>query len=100
MVMSALNCVDADQQVVATGQGTSGTLQVVNPHLWQPGEGYLYELCVTAKSQTECDIYPLRVGIRSVAGEGRTVPGLTTNRSTLLALVVMKMRDLRGQRIR
>lgn len=48
---------DADQQVVATGQGTSGTLQVVNPHLWQPGEGYLYELCVTAKSQTECDIY-------------------------------------------
>ncbi|MCZ5895621.1 hypothetical protein O5269_26435, partial [Escherichia coli] len=23
---------DADQQVVATGQGTSGTLQVVNPH--------------------------------------------------------------------
>lgn len=26
---------DADQQVVATGQGTSGTLQVVNPHLWQ-----------------------------------------------------------------
>lgn len=58
---------DADQQVVATGQGTSGTLQVVNPHLWQPGEGYLYELCVTAKSQTECDIYPLRVGIRSVA---------------------------------
>lgn len=27
---------DADQQVVATGQGTSGTLQVVNPHLWQP----------------------------------------------------------------
>ena len=61
---------DADQQVVATGQGTSGTLQVVNPHLWQPGEGYLYELCVTAKSQTECDIYPLRVGIRSVAVKG------------------------------
>ncbi|WP_369074697.1 sugar-binding domain-containing protein, partial [Klebsiella pneumoniae] len=47
---------DADQQVVATGQGTSGTLQVVNPHLWQPGEGYLYELCGTAKSQTECDL--------------------------------------------
>ncbi|MFP1462971.1 hypothetical protein ACLB1E_21520 [Escherichia coli] len=23
---------DADQQAVATGQGTSGTLQVVNPH--------------------------------------------------------------------
>ncbi|MGU0161152.1 hypothetical protein ACVXHB_18055 [Escherichia coli] len=43
--------------MVATGQGTSGTLQVVNPHLWQPGEGYLYELCVTAKSQTECDTY-------------------------------------------
>nr|AAY81662.1 mGFP/GUS [Cloning vector pRGK337]ACJ06731.1 mGFP/GUS [Cloning vector pRGK374] len=62
---------DADQQVVATGQGTSGTLQVVNPHLWQPGEGYLYELCVTAKSQTECDIYPLRVGIRSVAVKGQ-----------------------------
>lgn len=61
---------DADQQVVATGQGTSGTLQVVNPHLWQPGEGYLYELCVTAKSQTECDIYLLRVGIRSVAVKG------------------------------
>ncbi len=61
---------DADQQVVATGQGTSGALQVVNPHLWQPGEGYLYELCVTAKSQTECDIYPLRVGIRSVAVKG------------------------------
>lgn len=56
MVMSALNCVMRINSG-CNGQGTSGTLQVVNPHLWQPGEGYLYELCVTAKSQTECAIY-------------------------------------------
>ncbi|XPE61797.1 glycoside hydrolase family 2 TIM barrel-domain containing protein [Shigella flexneri] len=43
---------------------------MVNPHLWQPGEGYLYELCVTAKSQTSVISTPLRVGIRSVAVKG------------------------------
>ncbi|XPE23683.1 glycoside hydrolase family 2 TIM barrel-domain containing protein [Shigella sonnei] len=69
MVMSALNSVMRINRW-STGQGASGTLQVVNPHLWQPGEGYLYQLCFAAKSQAECDIYLLRVGIRSVAVKG------------------------------
>lgn len=64
---------DADQQVVATGQGTSGTLQVVNPHLWQPGEGYLYELCVTAKARQS--VISTASRRHPVSGsEGRTVP--------------------------
>lgn len=91
MVMSALNCVMRINRWLQLDKGTSGTLQVVNPHLWQPGEGYLYELYVTAKSRTECDIYPLRVGIRSVAVKGEQFL-INLNRSTLLALAVMKMR--------
>ncbi|WP_435947081.1 beta-glucuronidase [Dryocola sp. BD586] len=61
---------DAEQQLVASGQGTEGELLLQAPQLWQPGEGYLYELRVIAQHQEEQDEYPLRIGIRSVEVKG------------------------------
>ncbi|RKQ40050.1 beta-glucuronidase [Enterobacter sp. R1(2018)] len=61
---------DAEQQLVASGQGAEGELLLQAPQLWQPGEGYLYELRVIAQHQGEQDEYPLRVGIRSVDVKG------------------------------
>ncbi|EAQ6131186.1 beta-glucuronidase [Salmonella enterica] len=61
---------DAGQHIVAYGEGAKGELQIAAPRLWQPGEGYLYELRVIAQHQDERDDYPLRVGIRSVAVKG------------------------------
>ncbi len=60
---------DADQQVVATGQGTSGTLQVVNPHLWQPVK-VISMNCASQLKARQSVISTLRVGIRSVAVKG------------------------------
>ncbi|MCS3432184.1 beta-glucuronidase [Klebsiella sp. BIGb0407] len=61
---------DSDKQLIASGNGNQGELVVENPHLWQPGEGYLYELLVTTRSADSQDEYPLRVGIRCVEVKG------------------------------
>ena len=61
---------DSKQQKVATGHGATGTFILDKPHLWEPGEGYLYELWVSSEAEGERDEYPLRVGIRSVAVKG------------------------------
>lgn len=61
---------DSQQQLVADGEGAEGELTLSSPHLWQPGEGYLYELRVISEDNGEFDEYPLRVGIRSVTVKG------------------------------
>lgn len=61
---------DAQSQIVAKGQGAKGLFKLDNPHLWEPGEGYLYELRVISEANGECDEYPVRVGIRSITVKG------------------------------
>jgi len=57
---------DADGNSVASASGASGTLEVANAKLWNPGAAYLYRLVVTSGS----DEYRLNVGIRTVAVKG------------------------------
>ncbi|MFH8135760.1 beta-glucuronidase [Pantoea osteomyelitidis] len=57
---------DRKQQKIATGHGATGLFVMDKPHLWEPGEGYLYELWVSSEADGERDEYPVRVGIRSV----------------------------------
>ncbi|BDZ42330.1 beta-glucuronidase [Paraoerskovia sediminicola] len=63
---------DAAGATVATGAGAEGALTVTDPHLWAPGDGYLYELdveLVGADGQV-VDSYLQTVGIRTVEVRG------------------------------
>jgi beta-glucuronidase len=62
---------DADGEVVAQNSGAEGRLKFEDVKLWQPGEGYLYNLEVSLLSAGELvDNYPLPVGIRTVEVKG------------------------------
>lgn len=62
---------DAAGAVVAEGSGATGELRVADPHLWAPGDGYLYELQVTlASGGVVVDEYHQSVGIRTVRVDG------------------------------
>jgi len=62
---------DEAGNVVAEANGDSGKLEVESVNLWQPGEGYLYNLEVSLLSSGEIvDTYPLPVGIRTVEVKG------------------------------
>jgi len=54
---------DVAGKEVAAGDGLTGTLNVPNAQLWQPDNAYLY----TLRIETAEDVYPLPVGIRTVA---------------------------------
>ncbi|MFC4102684.1 beta-glucuronidase [Paenibacillus xanthanilyticus] len=61
--------IDADGVEVAQGTGAAGSLAVPEPHLWEPGRGYLYtfEASLLDSEGTVMDSYQLPVGIRTVA---------------------------------
>jgi len=63
---------DAEGGAVARATGTEGVLSVEGVHPWRPGEGYLYELQAElwGDGDAPVDVYPLAVGIRTVAVEG------------------------------
>ena len=64
---------DAEGTEVARATGGSGELTVQDVHRWRPGEGYLYELTVElwgGDGDVPVDVYPLPVGIRTVAVDG------------------------------
>lgn len=62
---------DIEGKVVAQNSGAEGKLEVKNVNLWQPGEGYLYNLEVSLLSAGELiDNYRLPVGIRTVEVKG------------------------------
>ena len=66
-----VSLLDATGAEVARGSGYDGILRVERPHLWQPGDGYLYQLTVELRDgSTLVDSYPLAVGIRSVTVDG------------------------------
>ena len=58
---------------VAQARGGVGELRVEDPHLWRPGEGFLYELGVELRghAETVIDSYSLAIGIRTVEVDGR-----------------------------
>lgn len=63
---------DAEGNIVSTASGLAGSLLVDNVNLWQPREGYLYDLVATIEKDGELlDIYTLPVGIRTVEVKGQ-----------------------------
>ncbi|MFK5634058.1 beta-glucuronidase [Ornithinimicrobium sp. LYQ103] len=61
---------DADGRTVASGAGAPGQLRVDDVHPWRPGEGYQYDLVITATGGDEQDVYVQKVGIRTVEVRG------------------------------
>lgn len=62
---------DVDGNQVATGTGSSGTLNVANVHKWAPGDGYLYDLELQLlDGETVVDSYHQSVGVRTVKIDG------------------------------
>jgi len=62
---------DAQEQVVASGKGTHVELRLSDAHLWEPGDGYLYQLrAELMNGETTIDTYLLPVGIRRVEIKG------------------------------
>ncbi|MFP5334689.1 MAG: beta-glucuronidase [Actinomycetes bacterium] len=62
---------DAEGVEVACAEGASGVLTVADARLWQPGEGYLYDLVVELVDGDDLvDSYTLAVGIRTVEVDG------------------------------
>jgi beta-glucuronidase len=62
---------DDKGQIVAEATGSQGTLIVNEATLWEPGQGYLYKLVVTAQSEDiSVDRYSIDVGIRTVEVKG------------------------------
>lgn len=62
---------DADGAVVAEGRGAVGTLSVPDVRLWQPGEGYRYDLVVSVSADgVLVDRYTEKVGVRTVEVRG------------------------------
>lgn len=59
--------------VIAAAEGASGRLAVEGARLWEPGNAYLYTLCVrTSRPGDEAgDCYRLPVGIRTVSVSGK-----------------------------
>ncbi len=62
---------NADRNEIATGNGTSGTLDVPNVHRWAPRDGYLYDLELQLlDGTTVVDSYHQTVGVRTVRVDG------------------------------
>jgi beta-glucuronidase len=62
---------DAAGTPVAEAAGAAGRLVVADPHLWAPGDGYLYRLDVHYEGDRGVpDVVQEHVGIRTVAVEG------------------------------
>ncbi len=61
---------DAAGFVVGTASGTAGSIILDEARLWSPTDPYLYSLEVRHRSGTRTDVYPVRVGIRSIRVDG------------------------------
>jgi beta-glucuronidase len=62
---------DTDGNEVATGSGSSGTLNVPNVQRWAPRRGYLYDLELQLlDGDTVVDSYHQNVGVRTVRVDG------------------------------
>lgn len=57
---------DEEGEEVACARGSEGTVLIEDPHLWQPGNAYLY----TAKAEYGEDMYEEKFGVRSIEIRG------------------------------
>ena len=63
----SVELLDEEGKVVANGEGASGTLEIDNVKLWQPGNAYLYTLQISLHDNSHLvDQYPQTVGVRTV----------------------------------
>jgi len=64
---------DKEGKEVCTSKGNEA--KVSNPHLWAPGDGYLYTAQFILRNEDETieDVYPLRFGIRTVSICGTSI---------------------------
>lgn len=58
--------ISREGELIAEASGPQGEFTVENPHLWQPGDGYMYTLKIDAPQ----DQYLQKVGIRCVEVRG------------------------------
>ncbi|WP_414048963.1 beta-glucuronidase [Macrococcus animalis] len=64
---SYVEVIDEAGNAVATSNGLKGTIEIKQPHLWKPMQGYLYQLRVTLLQQGEIiDEYYEPFGIRTI----------------------------------
>lgn len=61
-----VNIFNEENKCIATAYGGKGDILIESPHLWQPGNAYLYNFVVS----TDSDEYTLRVGIREITIDG------------------------------
>ncbi|MEY4714119.1 MAG: hypothetical protein RIQ37_449 [Actinomycetota bacterium] len=70
----SVELLDKAGKSVAKGSGNSGVLEVPNVKLWQPGEGYLYQLVVKSEAAgSDADHYELPVGVRTIKVSGTDI---------------------------
>lgn len=62
----SVRVLDKNGVQVGSAQGPGGRIVIPHAHLWMPGDGYLYQVQVTAGE----DVYTLPFGIRTVKVEG------------------------------
>ena len=62
---------DAEGNEVANGIGASATTSIPSVHLWQPGQGYLYEAEISLlNGERVVDSYRQAIGARTVRVDG------------------------------
>ncbi|KAF1974629.1 hypothetical protein BU23DRAFT_531633 [Bimuria novae-zelandiae CBS 107.79] len=64
---------DEDGNAIAEAEGFHGSIDIPNPHLWQPGAAYLYDVVVELRSSSDnsvIDHYHISTGIRTIEVRG------------------------------
>lgn len=71
---TAVEVFDHTHTKVAFASGTSGVIRIDNPHLWEPGNPYLYSLVILIRNgDTVIDKYPAKLGVRTVEVRGNRI---------------------------
>ncbi len=65
---------DHTHSKAASSEGKEGVLKIENPHLWEPGNAYLYSIVILIRNgDTVIDNYPAKLGIRTVEARGNKI---------------------------
>ncbi|KAH7114281.1 glycoside hydrolase superfamily [Dendryphion nanum] len=66
-----VSVIDEDGAKIAESTGAESQINIPSPHLWQPGNAYLYRLQFELFSQSNLlDVYQINTGIRTVSVQG------------------------------